>query len=174
MDSPRGGPTAPPEFGPSGYLSDRASKRARKIVLRAPMGLQWVVASVLAGVVVLVAGAVFLLRGGEPPSAPWTPVGSVQDVGDARLEEDLDVLLVGAGGRVRAFSEAQHVRYCPDTHRLESPDGTVWSLTGRGLDDAASLTEHPTLVHDGEVYVDPSRVIPAPSPSSRPAEAGCH
>ncbi|MTV26636.1 hypothetical protein FTX61_14610 [Nitriliruptoraceae bacterium ZYF776] len=34
-------PQQTPEFGPSGYLPERASKRARKIVLRAPLGLQW-------------------------------------------------------------------------------------------------------------------------------------
>lgn len=173
MDSFRGGPTPPPEFGPSGYLPERASKRARKIVLRAPMGLQWVVASVLAGVLVLVAGGLFLLRSGHPPTEPWVPVGPVDEIGDARHEQDLGVLLVGAGGRVRAFSDAQGVVYCPGTHRLESADGRVWNLTGRGFSGVESLEEHPTLVQDGEVYVDPSRATPGQASSQQAAQPGC-
>lgn len=161
-----------PEFGPSGYLPDRAAKRARKIVLRAPLGLQWVVASVLAGVVVLVAGILFLLRSGDPPPPPWQDLGAVEQVGEAREVAELDLLLVGAGGRIRAFAEAQGVSYCAASNRLESDTG-VWALTGRGLGGTDSLSEHLTLVQDGRVYVDPTRTVPGPPPSSEVAEPAC-
>lgn len=161
-----------PDFGPSGYLPDRAARRARKIVLRAPLGLQWVVASVLAGVVVIVAGVLFLVRSGDPPPAPWQDVGALQDIGEARVEHNLDVLLVGAGGRVRAFADATDVVYCPASNRLESADG-VWALTGRGLGGVASLREHPTLVHDGRVYVDVTQTFPGPPPSDEPETPRC-
>jgi hypothetical protein len=164
-------PRPDPDFGPSGYLPERAAKRARKIVLRAPLGLQWVVASLAAGVVVLVAGVLFLQGRGEPPPPPWTPVGAVDDLPAAQPVGD-DVLLVAAGGRVRAFADAVEVSYCAASNRLEATDGRVWSLTGRGL-GTSSLAEHPTLVHAGVVYLDPTRTAAGPPPSDEPAEPGC-
>ena len=161
-----------PEFGPSGYLPERASKRARKIVLRAPLGMQWIVASLLAGLLVLVAGVLYLQRRDDPPPPPWTAVGEVDALADSQSIGDLDALLVAAGGRVRAFAGADEVAYCDASNRLE--DGTrVWSLTGRGLGGAPSLGEHPTLVHDGTVYVDPSRIVEGPAPSTESVDPAC-
>src|SRR5690606_17036265 len=56
-----------PDFGPSGYLPPRAARRARKIMLREPLGLQWAVAAVVAGLLVLLAGAGYLLWQSRPP-----------------------------------------------------------------------------------------------------------
>jgi hypothetical protein len=162
-----------PSFGPSGYLPERAAKRARKIVLRAPLGVQWIVASVLAGLVVVVAGVLFLQRSAAPPPAPWERIGAVEEVAPTRVVTDLDALVVAAGGRVRAFAAADDVRYCADSNRLEAPDGRVWNLTGRGFGGADSLDEHPTLVQDGMVYVDPTRTVAGPSPSDDPMEPAC-
>jgi hypothetical protein len=161
------------EFGPSGYLPERASKRARKIVLRSPLGLQWVVASLVAGVVVVVAGVLFLQRSGAPPAEPWTPVAEVADIGRARAAEDPGVLLVPGAGRLRAFAIDGDISYCEPTNRLESSDGQVWSLTGRGLGGAPSLDEHPTRIQDGTVYVDPTVRAPGPDASNEAAEPGC-
>jgi hypothetical protein len=162
-----------PSFGPSGYLPERAAKRARKIVLRAPLGLQWVIASAVAGVVVVVAGVLFLQRGGDPPPPPWRAVGTVADVAPTSALADLDALVVAAGGRVRAFAEADDVAYCAASNRLEASDGRVWLLTGRGLGGTTSLDEHPTLVQDGVVYVDPTRTTAGPAPSADPATPAC-
>ena len=170
------GPSPPdgqPDFGPSGYLPDRAAQRARKIVLRAPLGIQWVIASLVAGVVVAVAGVWFLVASGGPPPEPWVAAGEVAALDAAVHDPQLDALLVTTGGRIRAFADADDVGYCADSNRLEAADGRVWSLTGRGLGGAASLEEHPTLVQDGVVYVDPSRTRPGPTPSDEPAEPGC-
>jgi hypothetical protein len=162
-----------PSFGPSGYLPERAARRARKIVLRAPLGMQWIVASVVAGLVVVVAGVLFLQRSAAPPPAPWQPVGTLEEVAPTRRVDTLGVLVVAAGGRVRAFAGADGVAYCPPSNRLESLDDRVWSLTGRGLGGTPSLDEHPTLVQDGTVYVDLTRTTAGPDPSDDPAEAGC-
>lgn len=171
MDAPTPGHERP-EFGPSGYLPERASKRARKIVLRAPLGMQWIVASIVAGLVVVAAGGLYLQRSGDPPPPPWTAVGTVDGLAASQPLDDLDAVLVAAGGRVRAFAAADGVAYCEVSNRLE--DGTrVWTLTGRGLGGAASLGEHPTLVHDGTVYVDPSRTTAGPAPSDEAAEPAC-
>ena len=162
-----------PEFGPSGYLPDRAAQRARKIVLRAPLGLQWVIASLVAGVVVVVAGVWFLVTSGGPPSEPWVPAAQIAELDAASHDAELDLLLVSTGGRIRAFADAEHVDYCPASNRLEATDGRVWSLTGRGLDGADSLEEYPTLVQDGVVYVDPTRRQPGPPSTDDAAEPAC-
>jgi len=161
------------EFGPSGYLPERASKRARKIVLRSPLGLQWVVASLFAGVVVVVAGVLFLQRSGAPPTEPWVPTTGVGELGSAYQVDHLDVLLVPGAGRVRAFAADVDIAYCEASNRLESADGEVWSLTGRGLGGVPSLDEHPTRIHDGTVYVDPTVRAQGPDASDDAAEPGC-
>jgi hypothetical protein len=160
------------EFGPSGYLPERASKRARKIVLRAPLGAQWIVAAVVAGVAVIVAGVWFLATAGDPPPEPWIAVGAVDELPAAEAATGIDVLVVAAGGRVRAFADATDVRYCEPTNRLEAPDGRVWSLTGRGF-GTGSLAEHPTLTQDGIAYVDPTRTSPGPDPEPDGVAPGC-
>lgn len=172
-DPARGSADTSPEFGPSGYLPARAAQRARKIVLRAPLGAQWIVGAVVAGLVVVIAGVWFLVTSSDPPPEPWVGVGEVAEVGDAAHDPELAALLVGAGGRIRAFAEATDVSYCEASNRLEAPDGRIWSLTGRGLGGTASLEEHPTLVQDGVLYVDPTRTHTGPSPSEEPAEPSC-
>jgi len=166
-------PAEEPEFGPSGYLPERASKRARKIVLRAPLGAQWIVASLVAGGVVLIAGVWFLLSAGAAPEEPWVAVAEVEDVGRALALPDRDVLLVAGAGRIRAFADAGEVAFCADSNRLEAPDGRVWSLTGRGFAGATSLSEHPTMLHEGSVYLDPTTSLPGPEPSDDVVEPGC-
>jgi hypothetical protein len=173
MPSDQRDDTPTPEFGPGGYLPERAAKRARKIVLRAPLGLQWIVASVVAGLLVVVAGVLFLARSGDAPGPPWVEAGPVDELPAAGYDPDLEVLVVATGGRVRAFAGAQDVVYCPATNQLEAPDGRVWAVTGRGRGGTPSLAEHPTFVQDGIAYVDPTRVGEGPSPSQEPADAGC-
>ncbi|MEX1178931.1 MAG: hypothetical protein WEB09_10770 [Nitriliruptor sp.] len=172
MTEPR--PEGDPDFGPGGYLPERAAKRARKIVLRAPLGVQWIVASLLAGVVVVVAGVVLLTRGGDAPGPPFVAVGPVEQVaGQVVHDGDLDVLLVGLGGRIRAFDAPADVTYCEASRRLESPDGEVWSLTGRGTGGVDSFAEHPTVTSGGVLYVDLSAATTPPTPSDDEVTPGC-
>ena len=172
-------PVEKPDFGPSGYLPERASKRARKIILRAPLGLQWIVGALLAGMVVLIAGAVFLQRSDDPPPEPWTMTASVSELEAAEVVElpspegTTEVLIVTAGGRIRAFADPPLLQYCTTSNLLEAPDGRSWNLTGRGLGGVASLPQHPTLVQDGRLYVDPSSVTAGPEPLSRTAANSC-
>lgn len=156
---------ATPEFGPSGYLPQRASQRARKIVLRAPLGVQWVWAAIVAGAIVLVAGVLFLARADDGPGAPYRAVAALDEIGngEVRTIEGHTVLFVTEGGRPRAFdvtSLDDRPIFCPGSRRLEAP-GRVWSLTGRGL-GTASLSEFPTLVSRGLLYLDPTAAEPGP------------
>lgn len=162
-----------PEFGPGGYLPDRAAARARKIVLRAPLGAQWIAAAVLAGVVVVVAGALLLTRGGAP-GEPFVAVAPVERIaGQLVRDETTGAWMVGLGGRVRAFATDEQLSYCDASRRLEAPSGGVWSLTGRALGVRPSLPEHPAVTTDGVVYVDPTvRTDPGPA-ASHPVAPSC-
>jgi hypothetical protein len=165
-----------PEFGPSGYLPERASKRARKIVLRAPLGVQWIWASVGAGLLVLVAGVLFLSRADAGPRPPYERVAALDAIDDVALDAEAAVLYVTAAGRPRAFDVTglDHLpTYCEASRQLESADGRAWSLTGRGLAGTGSLREFPTVVFEADLYVDPTTVIPGPPASDRPADLGC-
>lgn len=162
------------DFGPSGYLPEKASRRARKIILRAPLGLQWVIASLIAGVAVVIAGVLFLQRSTAEPGPPWSPLMPVEHVSASVYDHDTGVLVVGATGRVRAFpTDDDTIAWCAASNRLETPDGRSWSLTGRGLAGTPSLDEYPTLVTGNIVYIDLTRIVEGPPPSSDPVDPGC-
>jgi hypothetical protein len=166
-------PEPSPSFGPSGYLPDRAARRARKIVLRAPLGLQWIVASLVAGLVVLVAGVMLLSRASTPPGPPWTVLAPVETLAPSSVDAPSGLLVVHVGGRVRAFSAPDGVAYCPASNRLEHPDGRVWALTGRGTGGTASLVPVPTSIVGGIVHVDATAVGEPLEPLAEVSEPGC-
>jgi hypothetical protein len=162
--------TEEPQFGPGGYLPERAAKRARKIILREQMGMGWPVAAVVAGVLLLALGAVYLVTRTGPPGEPYTAVADLEDVdprGLAVLDAGADqVLVVRAGGGVRTFAAPPApVVYCEESRRLEGADGSVWAVNGRvQAGPGVSLAPLPTLVYDGVVYVDPTAPGPPPPP----------
>lgn len=168
-----------PDFGPRGYLPQRAAQRARKIVLREQMGLGWPLAAATAAVVVAAVGAVFLLTRDEPPAPPYTPAVPLEQV-DPRGAAVVDVagigdvLVVRAGGGVQVFGAPERdAVYCPASGRLEAP-GAVWNLNGRRVGgDGPSLQPVPTDVHGGTVYVDPTRRPPPPSPLPAGEQPAC-
>jgi hypothetical protein len=166
-------PAPRPEFGPGGYLPDRAARRARKIVLRAPLGLQWVIASLVAGVVVLLAGLLLLGRGDARPEPPWITLGPLADLPVSAVDPGTGLLVVTVGDRLRAFDAPEGVSYCTPSNRLEHPDGRVWALTGRGYAGTDSLVPVPTLAVSGEAFLDPTVRGPAPAPLQDPATPGC-
>jgi len=164
---------AAPGFGPRGYLPDRAARRARKIVLRAPLGLQWVAAAVVAGAVLVIAAVLVLNRAASPPGPPWQALGAVADLPASAFDPATGVLVVHVGGRVRAFEAPEGVAYCEPSNRLEHPDGRVWALTGRGLAGVDSLRPVSTLTVSGVAYLDPTAVGQPFDPLDTPATAAC-
>jgi len=164
---------AAPGFGPRGYLPDRAARRARKIVLRAPLGLQWVVAALIAGLVVLIAGLLVLDRAGSPPGPPWESLGVVEDLPMSSWDPGTGILVVHVGGRVRAFEAPEGTAYCAPSNRLEHPDGRVWALTGRAHAGSTSLRPVATLTVTGVAYLDPTAVGPPLDPLGAPAVPAC-
>lgn len=152
------------EYGPSGYLPQRAAKRARKIVLRERMGLGWPLAALAAAAVIAVAGVLFLLTWSSPPPPPWKAAGPLSAVDGAAVVPvgglDHGVLIVRAGGGLLAFAApAVPVAYCVASDHLESATGAVWGLDGRLLSDHLgehSLRRIPVQVFDGTMYVNPA------------------
>jgi hypothetical protein len=174
-DRDPGSASRQPEFGPGGYLPERASKRARKIVLRAPMGVHWIIGAVVAGAVIVGAGLLWLAQSDDPPGQPWVAVGPLEQLGDATVHEALDVLIV-ATGRPRAFLgvEVLGLRWCEGPEQIEGFDGRVWTPTGRAQTvGTESLEQHPTRVHDGILYVDPTVTAPGPEPVDPDTEPAC-
>lgn len=173
-------PSDQPEYGPRGYLPPRAAKRARKIILREPMGLQWAIAAVIAGVLVLAAGAVlFGLRSG-PPSTPFVAAGEISRV-DPRgvatlpLDDGRDVLVLRGAGGVAVFADPTGtVRWCAERSRLIAPTGAVWEPDGRLVGGGGrSLARLPAQVHDGVLYVDASAAGMRQEPLDRDEAATC-
>ena len=171
--------TTAPDFGPSGYLPQRAAHRARKIVLRAPMGLQWPIAAGLAAVLVLVLGVTYLITRTGPPGAPFVEAGPLSAV-DPRGAEVIEaggreLLAVRGGGGLTAFVAPEgEVVWCTDSKRIEAGDGRVWTVDGRLVGgQGSSLTPRAVAVHDGMMYVNPNSGPPIPPPTSRGEQPTC-
>ncbi|CAN5242825.1 hypothetical protein BH20ACT8_BH20ACT8_05100 [soil metagenome] len=168
-----------PEFGPGGYLPQRAARRARKIILREQMGLGWPAAAVGASLLVLLAGLAFLLLRTGPPGSPFAAAGELAAVeaGGVGVVElgDTELLVVRSGGGVRVYlAPAEAVDYCQASGRLEGADGTVWNLAGRRVGGSGdSLAPVPGQVHRGVLYADPTGAGTPPPPAGAEAEPEC-
>jgi hypothetical protein len=135
---------------------------------RGTLGLQWVVGSIAAGLVIVLIGTWFLFR---PPGAPFQEVEGIglEDVPPGTAREVLAGVYLGVteGGRAVAVAEPPN---CP----LEVVDGGYldcarkqFGLDGKGR-KGRTLTVLPIRVHQDVVYIDTSaanRQAPAsPSP----------
>lgn len=167
-----------PEYGPGGYLPERAARRARKIVLREQMGLGWPVAAVVAALLVAAAGFAHLRSSSTPPGPPFQSFGALDAVppdGARTSGGPRPIVIVRAGGPVRAFSAPDAtIGWCAASRRLEDDRGRVWTADGRLVGgDGASLRPLPTTVFDGEVYADDTTGLPRPAPDLRGESPRC-
>jgi hypothetical protein len=169
-----------PDYGPRGFLPERAARRARKIVLREQMGIGWPLAALGAAVLVATVGITFLLRSDapDPPFRVATSLAAVAPSSAELVTESLsgeELLVVRAGGEVRVFTPPpEGVVWCGSTGRLESAAGEVWTLDGILVGGSGvSLRALPSAVHDGQLYVDPTDPEPAPPVDLRDETPGC-
>jgi hypothetical protein len=164
-------PTQRPGRDPGGrvaYLPPRAA-RARKLILRTQLGRGWIVASALFGIVILVAGAVFLSRAGRP-GPPWVrvapisalPPGSVTEVAgpagrvvvvDRRGEELRAFLTVPGPCPVQAAAGGGFTRPCAG-HDWDAT-GTPAARQDEGQRPPPALSPAPISLASGQLYVDP-------------------
>lgn len=144
-----------PEFGPKGYLPERAAKRARKIMLREQMGLGWPLAAVLAALLVGAAGLWYVVSANRPPVDPFVAVGDLVDLAPGEAEVRREVLVVRTTASVSAFTADGQVQWCQPSGRLEGAAGEVWAPDGRLVGgQGQSLAPLPVTIYDGVVYVD--------------------
>jgi hypothetical protein len=165
-----GGAPLRPGRDPGGrvaYLPPRAA-RARKLILRSQLSRGWIVASALFGIVILVAGVLFLASEGRP-GPPWVriaplsalPAGAVTQVpgppGSGRV-----VVVDRRGGDLRAFLAPPGP--CPvvaaGTGFARPCTGHRWdvggSVAGNLRDGQPPLRQVPASVAGGDLYVDPT------------------
>ena len=166
-------PTPPrPARDPGGrlaYLPPRAA-RARKLILRSQLGRGWIVASALFGVVILVAGVLFLIRAGRP-GPPWArvaplsalPAGAVTEVPGPAGARD-QVVVVDRRGELRTFvgppgpcpvvaAGSGFARPC--TGQRWNADGSPAGDRRAGQDSPPPLRPVPATLAGGDLYIDP-------------------
>lgn len=169
-----------PDFGPRGYLPPRAARRARKIILREPMGLQWAIAAVVAGVLVLIAGGVLLWSRAGTPEAPYIAIGELARIdprgaGELALGDERQALVLrGAGGITVFEAPPATVSWCAPRSRLIAEGSAAWQPDGRLVGGAGdSLARLPAQVHAGVLYVDPTSTGTRPDPDPRGESTTC-
>ena len=151
------------------YLPPRAA-RARKLILRSQLGRGWIVASALFGIVILVAGALFLFRAGRP-GPPWVrvaavaslPAGTVTEVAVRAGPDRLMVVVDRRGGELRALLAPAGpcpVQAAAGGGFARPCTGQRWDAAGspvatRGQAAPAPLHPVPASLAGGDLYVDP-------------------
>jgi hypothetical protein len=152
--------------GKLAYLPPRAAK-ARKLILRSQLGRGWIVASALFGLVILVAGALFLARQGRP-GPPWARVAPVSALPAGAVTETAGpagrVVVVDRRGDLRAFLAPPGA--CPirgaGSGFARPCAGQRWDASGSpaselrdGQEAPPPLRQVPAAVAGGDLYVDP-------------------
>jgi len=141
---------------------------------RGRLGLSWVIAPLILGLI-LVATVGFLLFRGSGPGGTFVSVGSAGSFpeGSARAVDVPGVWVGRAGGRLFAVTQEDgcSLSFC----RLRYVDcrGAAYLLDGEAPDGRGALDLLPVKVLNNVVYVDPDHPMtrsPAPAPA-QPAAA---
>jgi hypothetical protein len=153
------------------YLPPRAGK-ARKLILRSQLGLPWMLAAILFGLVILVAGTLFLVKGGRP-GAPWQRVAPVTRFADgavtqAPLRAGEVVVVDRRGATLRAFlAPAGACAVVGTPGGFARPCALqAWDRSGAPIRNPGAgpttvpprLRAMPATVAKGDLYVNPRAV----------------
>jgi hypothetical protein len=155
--------------GKLAYLPPRAAK-ARKLILRSQLGRGWIVASALFGLVILVAGALFLTRDGRP-GPPWVRVAPVSSLPADAVTEVAGsngqlVVVDRRDGELRAFLAPPGpcpVRAAgrgfarPCVGQRWDRDGGPAGGRGDGQEAPPRLRRVPVSFAAGDLYIDPAQ-----------------
>jgi hypothetical protein len=124
---------------------------------RGTLGINWVIGSIAAALVILLAGTLFFTRLARPP-APFRPVGAVESFAPGTAREVLGGVYVGRAGSGQPFAVAEPPN-CPleVTHRgYRDCLDFGYGFDGHPLGRGESLTTLPVEVYRGEIYIDPT------------------
>jgi len=153
-------PDPRPETRRTAYLPPRAAK-ARKLILRARLGLAWQLAAGLVAVVILVAGSLLLLGGGRP-GAPWVRAAALAAVPDGSVAEvpagPGRVVVVDRRAGLQAFvTEPGPCPVVAAAAGFARPcQGQAWDADGTpARAGTPALRRVPARLARGDLYVDP-------------------
>ena len=149
-----GGVPVDPETGERyGYLPRRAADR--KLVIRAQLGLPWVLAALAAAAVLLVAAVAFVALRPARPGRPYVDQGPLA----AYPEQAVTPLRDRSGWldrRAGLAVVAGPVAFCPADGGWVGEGGRRYDAEGR-TDTGNGLTLWAVRAASGHVYVDPTR-----------------
>ena len=148
-----GGVPVDPETGERyGYLPRKAA--SRKLVIRAQLGLPWVLAALGAATLVLVAGAAFFLSRPDRPGKPYVDEGRL----DSYPEQGVAPLRSGDGwlDRRTGLAATGGVSFCDDDGGWVGPGGERYDAAGHA-EDGSGLVLWAVRAAGGHVYVDRTR-----------------
>lgn len=126
---------------------------------RGRLGIPWVIAPLVLGVVLLIAGW-FFLRAAEPVR-PWRPVAEISSLSVGEAREALPGILVGRlpDGRIVAVAEEAGCELGPSDEGYVDCDGTAFDLDGTPVAEGDALDLVPVHVYDGVLYANPQERI---------------
>ena len=146
-----GGVPVDPETGERyGYLPRKAANR--KLVIRAQLGLGWVLGALGAAVVLGVAAVVFLLSRPDRPPAPYVDEGALATY----PEQAVKPLPAGDGWidrRTGLAAVAGPLSFCPADGGWVGPNGRRYDAEGRA-ESGTGITLWAVRAASGRVYVD--------------------
>jgi hypothetical protein len=124
---------------------------------RGTLGISWVIGSIAVGLLLLLAGTFFLVRGPEP-EPPFQAVGPLDSFVAGQPREVVGGVFMGRIGDGDPVAVAEPVN-CPlevDGDTYLDCLGLPYDLTGAPLRRGDPLPLLPVKVHRGQVYVDPT------------------
>ena len=139
---------------------------------RGRLGLSWVIASLVLGVVLLAAGSYALLRP-HPPGGSFVSVGPAASFpeGTARAVGVPGAFVGRVDGRLVAVLQADGCSLSVQAGRYRDCRGTVYDLRGNGPPGCGGLRLLVVEDYRGTVYIDPDHPVgPSPAP---PGGASC-
>jgi hypothetical protein len=137
---------------------------------RGRLGLSWVIAAVVVGVVVLAAGSYALLRPHEPGGS-FVPVGAESSFppGTARAVDVPGAYVGRSGGALIAVLQEDGCALTVRDGGYRDCRGAVYRLDGTGEAGCGGLDLLLVRIDRGTVYVDPDHPVtrsPAPPPGT--------
>jgi hypothetical protein len=151
-----GGVPVDPETGERyGYLPRKAADR--KLIIRAQLGLPWVLAALGAAALLAIAAAAFVLSRPGRPGRPYVDQGALSGY----PEQAVHPLRDRSGWldrRTGLAAVAGPLAFCPADGGWVAPNGKRYDADGHA-DDGTGLTLWAVKAASGHVYVDPTRTV---------------
>jgi len=138
---------------------------------RGRLGLSWVIASLVLGVLLLAAGA-YALLGPRPPGGSFVSVGPAASFreGDARAVDVPGAFVGRVDGRLVAVVQQDGCALSVRDGSYRDCRGAMYDLRGKGAAGCGALDLLVVREYRGTVYVDPDHPVDqSPAPADSPS-----